>query len=230
MLDYLNKKGATPDSLVWTLDQNSQPLYILLPQGSHAQLGFAKLMKLFQRQLDNGVELVAVAGSIVGSARLLSGAELPIVAPHTGGTFPFSTDEMLLKVLGPPSREPGMKQTIYDQKMAMVNHFLDTIFYQLQSRGETPEERAMNFAALHAFKIKEAFEKAHGDRLVLENIVAKQQPFSPPGSNRWEVMLTYVASTPAARLRESSRIYSFTVDVAPVILVMVGKITERHLN
>ncbi|MBC8232705.1 peptidase [bacterium] len=228
LVEYLKQEEVTPDVLIWTLNQNSLPIYVILPDGAFARHTFDRLMEILQGQLDQGVELVSVPGTIEGKTKLLSGTEVPVIVPDLAGIVSWSTDEMMLKVLGPPPREPGREQTIYDQKMAMVNHFLDTVFYQMQNKGNTPKDRALNFAATNAFRIKEAFEKAYGDRLVLQSIDVKRKPFSPPDSDYWEVKLIYFNQSVEVRTRQASKVFSFTIDISSVIPATVGKMSERY--
>jgi hypothetical protein len=227
LLHFLNREPGGLEAIIWTLNQNSLPVYILTPAPAFARDAYQKFLGLFLAQLDEGVELVAVPGIMAGKGRLLSGASIPVVTADLAGIETFSTDEMALKVLGPQPREPGLEQTVYDQKMAMINHFLDMAFYNLQNPGTTPQDRALNFAATNAFRLKEAFETAHGQRLVLQDIETRQRQ-SPPDRDWWEVRLTYCKGESAARSEEAARVFIFTVDVATERPVVVGKITMQY--
>ena len=122
-----------------------------------------------------------------------------------------------------------MEQTLYDKKWTTAETFLDTVFHKMQNKGNTPKDRALNFAATNAFRIKEAFEKAHGERLVLQSIEVKEKPFCPPDSDYWEVMLTYFNPDPASLMTQAPKVFSFTIDIGPVIPVKVGKMSERQI-
>lgn len=227
LLDFLGRQPGGPEAIVWTLNQNSLPVYILTPEPAFARDAYRKFMSVFLAQLDEGVELVAFPGVTSGEGRLMSGASLPVLTPDLAGIEIFSTDEMMLRVLGPPPREPGLEQTVYDQKMARLNHFLDTVFYNLQNPGKTPKDRALNFAATHAFRLKEVFEKAQGERLVLKDIEAKRKN-SPPGRDCWELRLVYCQEEAAVRSMEAVRVFILTVDVATERPVTVGNIAMHY--
>lgn len=98
LLEYLKQEEITPDTLIWTLNQNSLPIYIILPDGAFASDTVKRLMDIFQKQLNGDVELVSVAGKIKGKAKLLSGMEVPVIVPDPAGIYSWSTDEMKLKV------------------------------------------------------------------------------------------------------------------------------------
>jgi PatG C-terminal/PatG Domain len=227
LLDFLDQEPGGPDAIVWTLTQNSLPVYILMPEPAFARDAYRKFMSVFLAQLDQGVELAAFPGVTSGEGRLMSGVVLPVLIPDLAGIEIFATDDMMLRVLGPPPREPGLEQTVYDQKMARLNHFLETVFYNLQNPGTEPKDRALNFAATHAFRLKEVFEKAQGERLVLKDIEARRRN-SPPGRDLWELRLIYCREEAAVRLAEAVRVFILTVDVATERPVTVGDIAMHY--
>lgn len=82
----------------------------------------------------------------------------------------------------------------------------------------------MNYAATDAFRLDEVFGDSLKSDLKLDRIDTERSPICRPGSDCWDVMLTFF--NPLKRLEQARRVYRMTVDVSDVIPVTVGKV--RH--
>jgi hypothetical protein len=85
----------------------------------------------------------------------------------------------------------------------------------------------MNFAATNAFQIEFVFKAAIEANLKLDAINVEKSPICRPGSDCWDVKLTFFH--PAKRMEQARRVYRFTVDVSDLIPVTVGKVRDWDL-
>ena len=231
------KEGLSLDLLTWTLcqnstprhdpdnpglkrtvSQNSTPLYVLSPQGPFARLTLDRIKKAFMNQL-SGTELVAIPGTIQGQSKLQSGAEVEVLEPNGLGILEVNTDDLLSDLVG-PRPDGGNEQALWEQRMAMENNLLGRIFFEKQNPGKEPEDRAVNFALVHEWVNiqKERAEKS-GEEFVLTRIEAHPKPsyLNKPGSDRWEVTMTFGKKNAAQRENEADQTHIVTIDVGPLI-------------
>jgi hypothetical protein len=78
----------------------------------------------------------------------------------------------------------------------------------------------MNYAATNAFQVARVFESAIGEALELDGIAVEPSPICRPGSDCWDVKLTFF--DPTKRLQRARKVYRFTIDVSDVVPVTVG--------
>ena len=93
--------------------------------------------------------------------------------------------------------------------------------------GVTSQERAINFAATNAFQIEKVYEEAIQHDLHLDGIEVEKSPICRPGSDCWDVKLTFF--DPENRQARARRVYRFTIDVSDVIPVTVGAVRSFNL-
>lgn len=79
LLTYLEDNPWDAASILWTLNLDSTPIYVVQPQGPFASDAYQRLRQCLREQLTEGVERVSIAGVIIGQARLLSGLVVPVI-------------------------------------------------------------------------------------------------------------------------------------------------------
>src|SRR5208337_3335400 len=138
------------------------------------------------------------------------------------GMHPWNTPALIKSVLGENQDQ---------EKTGDIQNFLDRVYYEIRNLGMTPQERAINYAATSAFRtdFKEklnytVYSDAITAKLKLDSIGVERSPICRPGSDCWDVKLTFF--DPTKRLERARRVYRFTVDVSDVIPVTVGPV--RH--
>ena len=101
-----------------------------------------------------------------------------------------------------------------------VHNFLERVYYELRNLGQTPQDRAINFAATNAFNIERVFENARKQKMDLDTIEIEPSPICRPDSDCWDVKLMFFF--PEREAQSARRAYRFTVDVSDVVPVTVG--------
>jgi hypothetical protein len=106
--------------------------------------------------------------------------------------------------------------------MEGMQNFLERIYFEVRNLGQTPQERALNFAATNAFNLERVFESAASRRLQLDEIGIDRSPICRPDSECWDVRLIFF--DPNNALGAARTAYRFTVDVSDVVPVLVGRV------
>jgi len=206
--DHVEKSNA----LIWTLKIDGIPVYSIEPDNQFAVLQYIRLVKFLYDQEKEGVERVSVAGVITGETRLFNGQIVPRISPVLRGMFNWTSKALAQAVIDDGKMDsPSTEQ---------LSNFLNRIYYELRNRGTSSQERAINYAATNAYQMKEIFDDAFSEQLVLNNISAELSPVSRPDSDCWDVVLEFF--NPKERLTSARKLYRYTIDVSDVIPVTVG--------
>ena len=149
---------------------------------------------------------------------------VPIIWPELRGMYSWNTSALIEAVCGPPPAG-NASQKVKDksvQKAQSVANFLLRVYDELRNLGITPQERAINFAATHAFLVAKVFEDAIKEGMDLDTIEMERSPICRLDSDCWDVKLTFF--NPSKVFEQAGKVYRFTVDVSDVVPVTVGPV------
>ena len=220
MLQHLDQNPWAATSIIWTVVQETTPVYAIRPTGAYATEAYNRIRNFLRGQCEEGISQVSLAGLEAGSVTLLNGQELPVVIPELRAMYSWSTPALVEAVLG-KRPENGQDCSEYDQQAEEVGNFLDRVYYEISNLGTTPQERAINYAATNAYQVATVYRDAIKQNLKLDRIGAERSSVCRPGSDCWDVKLTFF--DPRQRHEKAKEIYRFTVDVSEVVPVTVGK-------
>jgi cyanobactin maturation PatA/PatG family protease len=223
LLRYLGDEPYAAANLIWTLNLDATVVYAVQPFGPYANVAYDRLREFLNGQLTQGVERVFIPGYVKGTVRLLNGQQVQLLHPEIRGMYSWNTTHLVAAVIGPVPTE-AEAATLHFNRAAGIGNFLERVYYELRNPGTTSQERAMNYAATDAYRLDEVFHDAINRDLYVSGIDVVRSPICRPGSDCWDVMLTFFQ--PAKRLEQAKRVYRMTVDVSDVIPVTVGKV--RH--
>jgi cyanobactin maturation PatA/PatG family protease len=216
---YLEHNPWDAASLIWTLSIDATPVYAVRPAGPFASAAHEQLRQFLGAQLTAGAERVSIPGVIAGSVRLFNGQVVPVIIPEIRGMYSWTNSELIKSLVGPEPTD-GDQKAVFQEKVAGINNFLDRVSYELRNLGQTPQERAINFAATNAFNVEKVFEQAIREHTDLDTIEVERSPICRPESNCWDVKLMFFF--PERQVQTVRRAYRFTVDVSDVVPVTVG--------
>ncbi len=221
LIAHLAANPVQATAVTWILNQDVTPIYAIQPMGAFAANGYELLRNFLNSQVKEGVERVSVPGVIGGQTVLSHGQTVPVIIPELRGMYSWTTAKLVQAIAGsrPRAADDAKK---FDEKARDVSNFLERIYYEIRNLGITPQERAMNFAATNAFQIESVFRSAILGGLKLDSITVEHSPICRPGSDCWDVKLTFF--NPVRRLEQARTVYRFTVDVSDVVPVTVGKV------
>jgi cyanobactin maturation PatA/PatG family protease len=226
LLKFLEKSPFYASAVAWTLNLGGTPIYALAPGGPYAAETFNLLRQFYSEQFTEGVERVSIPGTIVGNTELMNGQVVPTVVPELRGMASWTTMALLDALL--PAKDKKDEST--SRKRQLAESFLAKVYHKLRNFGRQPDERAVNFAATNAYQIKEAvtkqtvFERAATYEMELDDMEITRSPISRPGSDCWDVELSFYRVEDA--LQRPRQVSRFTVDVSDIVPVLVGPINH----
>lgn len=213
MLKYLKENPYASTDLTWTLNQELTPIYAIHPVGPFAAYTFKILLDFLQDQLENGVERVSIPGIIGGKTSLLSGQTIPVIFPNVRSMASWSTKALV------DSLDIEEKDSAYQERLS---NFLERVYYELRNFGITPSDRAINYSATNAFQAGSVFQKAIEQGMELSGITAEKSPIGRPGTDTYDVKLTFF--DPSNRFEKARKVFRWSVDVSDVVPVSVGTV------
>ncbi len=223
-LKHLEANPHVAESVIWTLNMDATPIYALFPVGAYATDVYARLTEFLRDQVNGKIHRVSIPGQTVGrTVRLQSGQNLPLLLTQLRGMYSWTTEALVARVTGPQPTDEAGKQ-LHERKQQRVFDFLERIYYELRNLGFTPQERALNFAATNAYQAEQAYAHALSEGMELHKIDVVKSPVGLPGSDAWDVKLTFFQ--PEKRLERANVEYRFTVDVSDVIPVTIGPVRK----
>jgi cyanobactin maturation PatA/PatG family protease len=223
LLEFLTVSGNHhfAAAILWTLNHDASAIYALRPEGPFARDTYGRLLEYFADQIDGRAERVSIPGVLDGSVSLLTGQQVPVLVPELRGMYNWTTEELVVAVTGRKPGAEGQKKD-WEVKAESLRNFLERIYYEVRNTGQTPQERALNFAATNAFNLEKVFESAAKKKLQLDEIGVDPSPLCRPDSDCWDVRLIFF--DPEDALGHARTAYRFSVDVSDVVPVLVGPV------
>jgi hypothetical protein len=223
MLAHLEKSPWDAAALEWALSLDGTAVYAVRPMGAFAADGYRELRRFLQERLDEGVERISVPGVLAGKATLLNGQTVPVIVPELRGMYSWTTAALADAVAGPLAAEaPAAERDGHAQKREGVRNFLARVYHELRNLGQTPQDRALNYAATNAFEMGEIYAAAIRERMELDRIGVTPSPVGRPGSDCWDVEVYFFY--PERQVQTVRKVYRFTVDVSDNVPVTVGSV------
>ncbi len=223
LLAYLATNPWEAASINWILQLDATPIYAVRPDGPFAAEAFRKLRDFLGEGLDEGVERVSIPGIISGKARLLTGQVVPVIRPELRGMYSWST-AALVQALVKPSPDAAKAKTTApgpDQPAALTN-FLERVYHQFRNLGITPQDRAINYTATHAFSTSGVLESALKEEMELDTVEIEKSVVCRPESECWDVKFFFFY--PQRQVQTVRKVYRLTVDVSDVVPVAIGPV------
>lgn len=222
LLRFLDQHPYAAEDVVWTLLVGSTPIYVLRPAGAYAATVYERLRGYLAAQVEGKTNVVAVPGYMGGVISLSNGAKLPQLLPDLRGFFSWRLEEAAQAVVPESAAaRAAPKGAARSDWRAVLGNFLSRLHFELRNTGLRGDHRALNFTATHAFMTHGAFIDAINQDLGFDSFSVEPSAFSPPGSECYDVALTFFH--PKQRLEVSRLVYRYTVDVSDVIPVVVGE-------
>jgi hypothetical protein len=243
--------GAIPEqeadawisALLWTLEVGGLPLYVIRPEGPQASVAYRSLKDYYFEQFPTHTkheeaenkgehqhhqqdqhqqqapqecaiaEQVGVPGIIAGQATLHNGLRVPAINPDLRALCNWNRHCLVTQVLG-DAPDAALKESLEE--------FLDHLYFELQNAGLTSRDRSLNYAATNLAEPKKIFVKELKNKHSLDSIGAERSKLCRPGSDCWDVTLSFF--DPKNPLHTARSVHRYTIDVSEVLPVTVGEI------
>jgi len=192
------------------------------------------------------ISRVSIPGTLTNrTVRLFSGQIVPVVVVSPRGVHTWNetalVDSAVAAVKGDTtlqSRRGGQARVMDDDMLRQnIRAFLDKVYFQFRNLGQSPGDRALNFAATNAFMVTNELREGllSGINYVpgrdeglysLDTISVSKSPFQRMDSDSWDVHITFFDPEQERRARVT---YLFTIDVSdelPVSLAPAHRFLE----
>lgn len=225
MVDYLDNNPDEQRPLIWTLNVDLNPVYVLEPKGAFAPEIYEMLLIMLDGQIepetsDEFVERVSIPARRTNrTVELMSGQVVPVITVHYArGMYGWKVNTLVNAAL----RAVGAEDEANIERIRYcLTSFLNRVYYDLRNLGQTSRDRALNFAATNTFQAASTFAEAIADGRELDSIEVEKSPFCRINSDCWDVKLKFFDPVNGGRAR---KVFRFTIDVAENLPVTLGKV------
>lgn len=226
LVNYLAENPSEHKSLIWTINQELNPIYALEIKGGFAADVYELLQLMLAGQIepedsDNFIERVSIPGQLTDhKIKLFSGQEVPVITVNNiRGMYGWKVNGLVDAALQTLSEELADADEI--QMRRSLSSFLKRVYFDLQNLGQTAKDRALNFATTNAFQAAFSFSQAIATGMELDTIEVEKSPFCRINSDCWDIKLKFF--DPDRGLR-AKKVYLFTIDVSYLIPVTLGEV------
>jgi cyanobactin maturation PatA/PatG family protease len=226
LVNYLAENPSEHKSLIWTINQELNPIYVIEVKGGFASDIYEMLQLMLAGQLepedsDNFIERVSIPAQLTDKKiELFSGQEVPVITVNnTRGMYGWKVNGLVDAALQILSEELVDENEIKMRRS--LSSFLKRVYFDLQNLGQTAKDRALNFAATNAFQAASSFAQAIATGMELDTIEVEKSPFCRINSDCWDIKLKFF--DPDRGLR-AKKVYLFTIDVSYLIPVTLGEV------
>lgn len=260
--DYLDDNPWDANKLIWTLELDGTPVYAIEPElvfagevyttsrlepelvtSSRVYRVLTSALRNHALDTEDGdyVSRVSIPGVLTTrTRRLFSGQEVPVVAAQARGLYTWNETALVNAVVGAVEADRvGMsppEPSVASENVALIiRNFLDKIYYQLRNLGQSPPDRALNFAATNAFIFADGVRQGllsaryvpgeTTNLYTLDTINVVKSPYCRMDSDCWDVQVTFFD---AEEVRRARVVYQYTIDVSSVTPVSLAP-THRFL-
>ncbi|MDB9302891.1 PatA/PatG family cyanobactin maturation protease [Nodularia spumigena CS-591/12] len=227
MVDYLSQNPSEAKPLIWTINQELNPIYALEPVSGFAADIYETLILMLEGQIqpedsDDFVERVSIPARLTDrTVELFSGQVVPVITlTNTRGMYGWKVNILVDAALQTVITEG----TAPAEEMAMrkaLSSFLNRVYFDLQNLGQFAKDRALNFSVTNAFQAASSFSQAISTGMQLDSIEVEKSPFCRINSDCWDVKLKFFDPENGSRAR---RVFLFTIDVSDRIPVTLGQV------
>jgi cyanobactin maturation PatA/PatG family protease len=226
LVNYLAANPSEHKSLIWTINQELNPIYAIEVKGGFAADVYEMLQLMLAGQIepedsDNFIERVSIPGQLTDKKiELFSGQEIPVITVNNvRGMYGWKVNGLVDAALQILSEELADADEI--EMRRSLSSFLKRVYFDLQNVGQTAKDRALNFAATNAFQAASSFAQAISTGMELDTIEVEKSPFCRINSDCWDIKLKFF--DPDRGLR-AKKVYLFTIDVSYLIPVTLGEV------
>ncbi|MEG3898947.1 MULTISPECIES: PatA/PatG family cyanobactin maturation protease [unclassified Microcoleus] len=226
MVDYLSQNPSEAKALIWTLNQELNPIYALEPRQGFAADVYETLIMILAGQIepedsDDFVERVSIPAKTADkTVQLFSGQEVPVITLiNTRGMYGWKLNGLVEAAL--QSVVPQVPQADEIAMRTSLTSFLNRVYFDFQNLGQTSKDRALNFSVTNAFQAASSFAEAISRGMQLDTIEVEKSPFCRINSDCWDVILKFFDPENGGRAK---KVYRFTVDVSDRIPVTMGEV------
>jgi cyanobactin maturation PatA/PatG family protease len=186
----------------------------------------------------NFVSRVSIPGVLTNrTVRLFSGQMVPVVEVEARGLHTWNEAALVNAAVDQVETEMRADAQRRDVDMAVnreflernIRAFLDKVYFQFRNLGQSPPDRAMNYAATNAFVLTNEIRSGllsakyvpgpNEGLYTMDTVTVSRSPYCRMDSDCWDVVVTFFDPEEVRRAKVS---YLFTIDVSAKIPVSLA--------
>ena len=231
--DYLDRRPSESTKLIWTLNLDLTPIYAIEAEAAYPEDVYRTLREALRAEslpIDdpNYVARVSIPGVLTNrTVQLFSGQIVPVVVAQPRGLYAWNETQLVDGVLAAIGGQLAVDE---EYVRRMIRSFLDKVYYECRNLGQSPSDRALNFAATNAYQfgagIADGFLSgrnlvpgADEELYTLDSIDVSKSPYCRMDSDCWDVRVTFFDPV---NDRRAKSVYQFTIDVNDTLPVTLA--------
>jgi cyanobactin maturation PatA/PatG family protease len=235
LVDYLDDRPSESTKLIWTLNLDLTPIYAIEAEPTYPEEVYRTLRDALRRSSlpvedENYVARVSIPGVLTNrTVQLFSGQVVPVVVAQPRGLYAWAETKLVDGVIGALGR---LEDFDLDEEYVRrtIRTFLDKVYYECRNLGQTPSDRALNFAATNAYQFGEGIADgflsgvnmvpgAERELYTLDTIEVTKSPYCRVDSDCWDVRVRFFDPV---NDRRAKSVYQFTIDVSDALPVTLA--------
>jgi cyanobactin maturation PatA/PatG family protease len=226
LASYLANNPSESTKVIWTLNLDATPIYAIEAETAYAEEVYGVLRSALRNQArpntdQTYVSRVSIPGVLTAKTRrLFSGQVVPLVIAQSRGLSTWNEAALVDAVTAPVMEaEPSTDQ---GNLRLLLRNFLDVSYVKLRNLGQSPPDRALNYAATNAFTfgsgvaLQQALLSAQrlpgpNNIYTLDTISVEKSPYCRPDSICYDVQVRFFDPENDRRARS---VYQWTIDVS----------------
>lgn len=238
LVRYLDGHPYESRNLIWTLNLDLTPIYAIEAELAYAEDVYSALREALSYQAlppgdENYVSRVSIPGILTSrTSRLFSGQVVPVVVAQPRGLYTWSETKLVDAILAQVAAELGAADQ--NTLRLTVRMLLDKIYYEFRNLGQTPQDRALNYAGTNAFAFAEGIASqgllsarvipGGGDQIfTIDTITVSKSPYCRIDSDCWDIQITFFNPENS---RNARAVYQFTIDVSQEMPVSLAPVHQ----
>jgi len=235
LVEYLDNRPSESTKVIWTLNLDLTPIYAIEAETAYPEDVYSTLRDALRRSsLPVGdhdyIARVSIPGVLAGrTVQLFSGQIVPVVVAQPRGLYSWEEGQLVDGVIDALRTQ---SDRTFDEEYVRrtIRAFLDKVYFECRNLGQSPADRALNFAATNAYQVGAAIAEgflsgltmvpnADPELYTLDTIQVNKSPYCRADSDCWDVQVRFFDPV---NDRRAKSVYQFTIDVSDSLPVTLA--------
>jgi cyanobactin maturation PatA/PatG family protease len=233
LVGYLEERHSESTKLIWTVNLDLTPIYAVEAEMGYPEDVYAPLRQALRRgalPVDNDeyVARVSIPGVLTDrTVQLFSGQRVPVVKAQPRGLYMWNEPALVKGAVDALRRD--ITDVDVDYVSQLIRIFLDKVYYECRNLGQSPPDRALNFAATNAYQFAAGIANgilsgklvpgSERELYTLDAIDVSKSPYCRMDSDCWDVRIVWFNPE---NDRRAKSVYQYTIDVSDELPVSLA--------
>jgi cyanobactin maturation PatA/PatG family protease len=233
LVDYLESRPSESTKLIWTVNLDLTPIYAVEAEMGYPEDVYAPLRQALRRGAlpndnDEFISRVSIPGVLTDrTVQLFSGQRVPVVKAQPRGLYMWQEPDLVKGVVDALRRD--ITDLNVERVSQLIRIFLDKVYYECRNLGQSPPDRAINFAATNAYQFAAGIANgilsgklvpgSEEELYTLDAIDVSKSPYCRMDSDCWDVRIVWFNPE---NDRRAKSVYQYTIDVSDELPVSLA--------